>query len=71
MLSLGFQTQGHMMVGVDETTELWQPPISSRLKIKLEYLAKHPRTFAAFIIPTYSQPKTTRLIQLLISYRAV
>ena len=24
---LGIQTQGHRMVGTDETTELWRPPL--------------------------------------------
>ena len=27
---LGIRTRGHMMVGADETTELWWPPICSQ-----------------------------------------
>ena len=35
---LGFRTQGHRMVGADETTELWRPPAINCFIINIFWL---------------------------------
>ena len=40
---LGIRTRGHRMVGADETTELWRPPLDSD-NIRLSCLGKEVLT---------------------------